>query len=417
VFTGGKGQRYVLVMVGLPARGKTYTARKLAGYLSWLGYPTRVFNVGEHRRAKLGARQTADFFDPSNADAERLRHEVATATLEEALTWLQGDARVAIFDATNSSCERRAEIRRRCNASGLGVVFIEIVNHEQNVIEANVRETKLSSPDYAGMDPEEAVADFRARIAHYEQVYETLGEDEGSFLKIIDRGRRVVMNEIDGYLPARIVFFLTNLQVTSRPLWMTRHGESIYNVKGLIGGDSPLSPGGQQYALRLARHVDEVFGPGSQLEVWASTLVRTVQTAQPLGRDVSEWRSLDEIDAGICDGMSYKEIARLMPREFEGRKQDKLRYRYPRGESYEDVIQRVDRVIIEAERQRTPVLIIAHQAVLRALYSYFQGLPVDRTPYVPIPLHTVIKLTPKAYGCDEERVDLGPEAVTASSST
>ena len=24
-------------------------------------------------------------------------------------------------------------------------------------------------------------------------------------------------------------------------------------------------------------------------------------------------------------------------------------------------------------------------------------------PYIKIPLHTVIKLTPKAYGCDEER--------------
>lgn len=417
MFTGGKGQRYVLVMVGLPARGKTYTARKLAGYLSWLGYPTRVFNVGEHRRAKHGARQSADFFDPANVEAERLRHQVATETLEEALAWLHGDARVAIFDATNSSRERRAEIRRRCAESGPGVVFIEIVNHEQSVIEANVRETKLSSPDYAGMDPEEAVADFRARIAHYEHVYETLEEDEGSFLKIIDRGRRVVMNEIDGYLPARIVFFLTNLQVTSRPLWLTRHGESVYNVKGLIGGDSPLSKGGEEYAERLARHVARSFEPETRLEVWTSTLVRTVQTAAPLGREVSQWRSLDEIDAGVCDGMSYKEIARVMPREFEARKRDKLRYRYPRGESYEDVIQRVDRVIIEAERQRDPVLIIGHQAVLRALYSYFLGLPVERTPYVPIPLHTVIKLTPKAYGCDEERVDLGPEAVTASSST
>jgi broad specificity phosphatase PhoE len=267
------------------------------------------------------------------------------------------------------------------------------------------------------MDPEAAVADFRTRIAHYEQVYETLEEDEGSFLKIIDRGRRVVMNEIDGYLPARIVFFLTNLQVTSRPLWITRHGESIYNVKGLIGGDSALSPGGRQYAERLARHVEETFGREAPLEVWTSTLVRTIQTAEPLKRDVSHWRSLDEIDAGICDGMSYKEIARLMPHEWEGRQRDKLRYRYPRGESYEDVIQRVDRVIIEAERQRTPVLIIGHQAVLRALYSYFQGLPVDRTPYVSIPLHTVVELNPKAYGCEERRIDLGPSAVTASSST
>jgi len=38
-----------------------------------------------------------------------------------------------------------------------------------------------------------------------------------------------------------------------------------------------------------------------------------------------------------------------------------LSYRYPRGESYVDVIQRLDTIIHELERQRDPVLIIAHQ--------------------------------------------------------
>ena len=45
-----RGRTHLIVMVGLPARGKTFTARKLAGYLSWLGYPTRAFNVGAERR-------------------------------------------------------------------------------------------------------------------------------------------------------------------------------------------------------------------------------------------------------------------------------------------------------------------------------------------------------------------------------
>lgn len=36
-------------------------------------------------------------------------------------------------------------------------------------------------------------------------------------------------------------------------------------------------------------------------------------------------------------------------------------------------------------------------------YAYFHNLPHADLPYIKIPLHTVIKLTPKAYGCDEER--------------
>jgi hypothetical protein len=34
----------------------------------------------------------------------------------------------------------------------------------------------------------------------------------------------------------------------ARRIWLTRHGESIYNQKALIGGDSSLSPNGAAYA-------------------------------------------------------------------------------------------------------------------------------------------------------------------------
>lgn len=33
--------------VGLPARGKTFTAAKLTRYLRWLGHETKHFNVGK----------------------------------------------------------------------------------------------------------------------------------------------------------------------------------------------------------------------------------------------------------------------------------------------------------------------------------------------------------------------------------
>ena len=46
---------------------------------------------------------------------------------------------------------------------------------------------------------------------------------------------------------------------------------------------------------------------------------------------------LNEINAGDFDGLAYEEIAELNPVEFARRDQDKLRYRYPNGESYVDV--------------------------------------------------------------------------------
>lgn len=52
------------------------------------------------------------------------------------------------------------------------------------------------------------------------------------------------------------------------------------------------------------------------------------------------------------------------PEEYAAREKDKLRYRYPRGESYLDIIARLEPVIFEMERQKKPLLIIAHQVPL-----------------------------------------------------
>lgn len=43
-------------------------------------------------------------------------------------------------------------------------------------------------------------------------------------------------------------------------------------------------------------------------QVWTSTLQRTIQTASELPYEKLTWKSLDELDAGVCDGMTYEEI-------------------------------------------------------------------------------------------------------------
>ncbi len=74
-------------MVGLPARGKTYIARKLSRYLSWLGLRTQVFNVGNYRRKQCGAAQPHNFFDSSNREAREHRTRAAMDALEDMKKW------------------------------------------------------------------------------------------------------------------------------------------------------------------------------------------------------------------------------------------------------------------------------------------------------------------------------------------
>lgn len=96
----------------------------------------------------------------------------------------------------------------------------------------------------------------------------------------------------------------------------------------------------------------------------------------------------------------------IAPEEYQLRARDKLNYRYPRGESYTDVIARLEPVIFELERTKATILIIAHQAVLRCLYGYLQNRDPREVPFIPVPLNTIIELQPRAYGCVETRFHL-----------
>jgi broad specificity phosphatase PhoE/predicted kinase len=397
--------KLAFVMVGLPARGKTFIARKIARYLSWLGHKTQVYNVGSYRRALLG-RHRHSFFDPRNEAGLAARRDVALQALDDMLAFLRTGGDIAIYDATNNTRARRDLVQARCSAEGVDVVFVESICDDPVIIESNIRANKARSPDYEGVPEEEAVRDFRQRIAHYDSEYLRVGDDEGPFVKIIDVGLKMELHRIEGYLLARVVHFLINLHVRPRRVWLTRHGESSFNVSGQIGGDAALSDAGRAYASHLATVMRDRVGDGAV--VWTSTLRRTIETAEVIGAPYRTWRALDEIDAGVCDGMTYAEIAEQMPHEFERRQADKFRYRYPRGESYQDVIQRLEPVIFELEREKAPLLVIGHQAVLRALYAYMLDRPPSECPFVSIPLHTILELEPTAYGCEERRIELAP---------
>ena len=243
------GSKLVIVMVGLPARGKSYITKKIARYLNWLQHDTRIFNVGERRRVAAGGlgpsatRDTirsqqplqstrfaegslnkvlirgntniafipptkilingeppphdmlpspaldlaeedhsasrivsngtfrkgnlgpemvarpphkgesmekihdASFFDPNNEKAAYIRDEIAMATLDELLDYIldQGGS-VGIFDATNSTLERRKLVMQRIRERAgpeLGVLFLESLCVDEQLLESNVR-LKLS---------------------------------------------------------------------------------------------------------------------------------------------------------------------------------------------------------------------------------------------------------------------------------
>ncbi|ORX56223.1 bifunctional 6-phosphofructo-2-kinase/fructose-2,6-bisphosphate 2-phosphatase [Hesseltinella vesiculosa] len=400
-------------MVGLPARGKTYISQKVCRYLNWLGITTKVFNVGNYRRQLHGANLPHTFFDPNNSQGEQQRQEAALAALDDLMQWLLDEDQnnmVALYDATNSTRKRRKWLHDTLTAKGIQVLFIESICQDESLVLANVRDVKISSPDYRDMDPQKAAEDFTARIEHYKEQYETITEDNYTYVKLINVGSQNVINLIQGYLESRIVYYVLNLHIQPRKIYFSRHGESQYNLTGKLGGDSYLSERGQMYAGMLPALIQNHLGRDKSLTVWTSTLRRTIQTAEGLPYPKLQWKALDELDAGVCDGMTYEEIEEKYPEDYANRDEDKYNYRYRGGESYRDVVLRLEPVIMELERHEN-ILIVGHQAILRCIYGYFMNYSQEDLPYIKIPLHTLIELTPRAYSCDEKRYGVDIEAV------
>lgn len=124
------------------------------------------------------------------------------------------------------------------------------------------------------------------------------------------------------------------------------------------------------------------------LTVWTSTLRRTIQTARFLPKEYNQlqWKALDELNSGVCDGLTYQDIKEQYPEDFAARDDDKYNYRYRGGESYRDVVIRLEPIIMELERSED-ILIVTHQAVLR----YFSfSFPFLSFPFPPCPpLHSL----------------------------
>lgn len=438
------GSKLVIVMVGLPATGKSFITNKLSRYLNYALYYCKVFNVGNTRRRYTQehhlTNQDSNFFDPNNSNSANLRNKWALDTLDELLDYLlESTGSVGIFDATNTTkCRRKMVLEHiRKRSPNIKVLFLESVCTNRSVVENNIK-LKLFGPDYKGKDPDKSLKDFKERLSNYLKAYEPIEDEENiQYIKMIDVGKKITSYKIEGFLASQTVYYLLNFNLTERQIWITRNGECEDNVQGKLGGNSRLTSRGIKYAKALSNFIDEQRykfyqeqiekrhhagvikskddivqnlhedAEDDEVEsgfyVWTSMRTRAIQTAQFFNDEdypVKQMKMLDELNAGDYEGMTYKEILDKFPEEFVKRQNDKIRYRYPgiAGESYMDVINRLRPVITELERIEESALIVTHRVVARALLGYFMNLNIDVISNLDVPLHCVYCLEPKPYG-------------------
>lgn len=211
---------------------------------------------------------------------------------------------------------------------------------------------------------------------------QTVTDDEDtqtiSYIKLINVGQKLITRNCYGYLPSQVAFYLQNVHINPRKIYLSYLAESIektFGEENLGGAESgQLTQNGSDFVQNVTSYL--VQEQGSVVEQGKDILILTgtsnihhncVQPLKEKGFKVFHTHLLNELRGGDLHGLSKEEIKILYPEEYEKRQSDKLHYRYPGvgGESYLDVIERVRPVIIELERQRRSIFIICHMAVLR----------------------------------------------------
>ncbi|EPQ52114.1 bifunctional 6-phosphofructo-2-kinase/fructose-2,6-bisphosphate 2-phosphatase, partial [Gloeophyllum trabeum ATCC 11539] len=419
LFHAGK---ILVVTVGLPARGKTHISRALERYLRWMGVKTVVISLGDYRRKMIGGAQKLppDYFTLGEKSPETmaLRQKVASGCEQLIWNFFDSGGQVVIYDANNGTRQARQTLAEKFDKAGIHVVMMESVCDNVKLIERNIRSVKISSPDYKGWDPDKAVEDYWGRIRDHERYYEPVEETTWPFIRIINVGEKIMVNDIRGYLQSRIVFFLMNIHNRYRTIYFARSGQSL--IEHSYKADSDLSPSGWDYAERLKEFVmdrrkkslaDKGMTTGDRkLVVWTSSRRRSHHTAWPFltpdavkaNVKVVEKQQMSEINPGVWDGLTPDQVKKYYPDEWERFVKDPYAYRAPRAESYHDLCVRLEPILIELEREQEDLLIIGHASVIRCLLAYLIGLPASEIPAIEIARGDLLEVVPTSYGVQSQ---------------
>jgi alpha-ribazole phosphatase len=156
-------------------------------------------------------------------------------------------------------------------------------------------------------------------------------------------------------------------------LYLIRHGETSMNRSGVLLGstDSDLNELGISQAVELAKAFKNI-----ELDIIVSSpLKRALKTAAHIAAekdlDIKKDENLKEINFGIWEGMKYKEIIKLNPKEWEVKGENWLDFSPECGESFRNFYSRVSSEIntILDQYKGKRIAVISHDGVMKAIAS------------------------------------------------
>ena len=157
-------------------------------------------------------------------------------------------------------------------------------------------------------------------------------------------------------------------------IYLVRHGQSEANVSRRFSGitDVELTETGILQAVSAGKKLK-----GKTIyKIFSSPLKRAKNTAELIAdeigfnkKDIIIENRLTEVNFGIFENLTWEEIVKMYADEIENWIKFKHKYKFPKGEGYDDIIDRVSGFMDNVPDNS---LISTHYGVIQAVLLYFK---------------------------------------------
>lgn len=157
-------------------------------------------------------------------------------------------------------------------------------------------------------------------------------------------------------------------------IYLVRHGESESNISRRFSGvtDVELTETGALQAVKAGKKLR-----GKTIDnIFSSPLKRAKNTAEIIAdeigfnkKDIIIENRLTEVNFGIFENLTWEEILEQYAEETERWIEFKHKYKFPKGEGYDDIIDRVSGFMNKVPDNS---LILTHYGVIQGILLYYK---------------------------------------------
>lgn len=161
-------------------------------------------------------------------------------------------------------------------------------------------------------------------------------------------------------------------------IYLVRHGETEQSAEEMFRGkkDIPLNKTGKKQAEKIGAY----FADKDIIRIVSSPLIRARHTADEIGKTtelpVEGLEGLSDMNLGIWEGLTLREVQRRYPQDFEIWKRTPHKLSLKAGESLADVRKRIAKILNRTFSKETGnVVLVTHRVVCKLAVLHFLHIP------------------------------------------